>query len=83
MDVLGRLPALADYALSNLHANAERLERAGSPAQRALAADLLPAIKAELAGRRAAKLQRAAQARRDAVARRVSERKAAMDGSSA
>lgn len=66
MDVLEKLPTMADDALGNLRANAERLEKSGSPAQRASAASLLPAIKVEITARRDAKLERAAQARRDA-----------------
>lgn len=64
MDVLERLPALPDDGLGDLRASAERLERTGSPVRRASAARLLPAIGAELAGRRAARLEAAAQARR-------------------
>jgi hypothetical protein len=77
VDLLEKIPVLPDDALSTLGANAERLGRTGTPAQRAAATALLPAIKAELAVRRAAKLARAAQARRDASKRRGSERKAA------
>lgn len=66
MDVIEKLPTMADDALGNLRVNAERLERVGSPAQRASAATLLPAIKVEISARRDAKLERAAQARRDA-----------------
>jgi hypothetical protein len=55
---------MADDALANLLANAERLEKEGSKAQRTAAVDLLPAIKAEVEARRAAKLDRAAKARR-------------------
>ena len=76
MNVLEKLPALTDEALGNLHANAERLEQAGSPTQRASAAGLLPAIKAELEGRKAAKQERAAQARRGASEARATKRKA-------
>ena len=76
MDVVERLPALADDALGNLLANAERLERAGSPAQRASAGTLLPAVKAELAKRRVAKLEQAAQKRREASELRAGRRKA-------
>lgn len=66
MDVLEKLPTMADDALGNLRANAERLEKSGSPAQRASAASLLPAIQGEITARRDAKLERQAQARRDA-----------------
>lgn len=62
--LLEKIPAMADDALANLLANAERLEKEGSKAQRTAAVDLLPAIRAELDTRRAAKLDRMAQARR-------------------
>lgn len=62
--VMEKIPSMADDALANLLANAERLETEGSKSQRASATDLLPVIKAELETRRAAKLDRAAQARR-------------------
>ena len=71
MDILAKVPAMPDDALGNLHANAERLRRAGSPVQRAEAAALLPALEAELAARRAAKRERTAQARREASALRA------------
>ena len=62
MTLLDKLPGMADDALSNLHANAVRLGAAGSPGQRASAAQLLPALEAELAARKAAKRERLAQA---------------------
>jgi hypothetical protein len=62
-------------ALTNLHANAVRLEQAGSPAQRASASKLLPAIEAELATRRAAKLERLAQGRRKRAKQRAAAAK--------
>jgi hypothetical protein len=65
MSILEKLPGMEDTALSTLHANAVRLEQAGSPAQRASAGALLPAIEAELASRRTAKQERLAQARRE------------------
>ena len=67
MDVMDKLPTMADDALGNLRTNAERLERVGSAAQRASAASLLPAIKDEQSARKDAKLERQAQARRDAA----------------
>lgn len=79
MDILAKVPAMPDDALGNLHANAERLRRAGSPVQRAEAAALLPALEAELAVRRAAKLGRAAQARREASALRAGRREARVE----
>jgi hypothetical protein len=76
MDVLAGLPSLPDDALANLLANAERLEKTGTRGQRASAEHLLPAIKAELAERQAARLERAAQTRREASELRASRRKA-------
>jgi hypothetical protein len=67
---LEKLPAMADAALNVLHQNAERLERRGTKAQQAAAAALMPAIEAELAARRVAKLS---QAREAAAARRASK----------
>jgi hypothetical protein len=61
MDV-AKLPAMEDSALTVLHENAERLERTGTKAQQAAAAALRPAIEAELATRRAAKLSQAKEA---------------------
>jgi hypothetical protein len=61
---------MADAALNVLHQNAERLERRGTKAQQAAAAALMPAIEAELAARRAAKLS---QAREAAAAKRASK----------
>jgi hypothetical protein len=61
MDV-AKLPAMEDSALTVLHENAERLGRTGTKAQQAAAAALMPAIEAELAARRAAKLSHAKEA---------------------
>ncbi len=65
-----KLPAMEDAALSNLHDNAERLERTGTKSQQAAATALMPAIEAEIAARRAAKLSHAREA---AAARRASK----------
>ena len=70
---------MPDDALGTLHANAERLLRAGSQAQRAEAAALLPALEAELAARRAAKRERTAQARREASALRARQQAAPVE----
>jgi hypothetical protein len=64
MSLLEKLPGLADDALSNLHANAVRLGEAGTPAERAKAAALLPALEAEVAARKVAKRERQAEARK-------------------
>jgi hypothetical protein len=55
MDVADTLPSLEDAALAILHANADRLERNGTPAQKAAAAALMPTIIAELVARREAR----------------------------
>lgn len=75
MTLVEKLPSMADDALGNLYANAERLEQAGTKAQRASAADLLPAIRAELTARQGAKQERAAVARRTASELRSTKRK--------
>lgn len=80
MDILARVPAMPDDALENLRANEARLARAGSPARRAEAAALLPALEAELAARRTLKLERAAQIRREASALRAGRRQAEVGG---
>jgi hypothetical protein len=58
MSLLDKIPAMADDALNNLHANAVRLGESGSAAQRASAAKLLPALETEIANRKQAKRQR-------------------------
>ena len=55
MGILSKLPEMADDKLKILQLNAERLGKLGSPAQRASASALLPAIDAELSARQAAK----------------------------
>jgi hypothetical protein len=64
MNMVDKLPAMADDALKNLHANAVRLGEAGTAQQRASATALLPAIEAELSARKAAKQERLAEGRR-------------------
>lgn len=69
MDLIAKLPDMADDGLANLRENAERLQKTGTSAQRSAAADLLPAIDAELENRQEAKrarLRAAAEARRAA-----------------
>jgi hypothetical protein len=67
-DVAAKLPDMADTELTVLHANAERLERTGTPVQRTAASALIPAIQAELTARRAAKLSHAKAATSAATA---------------
>ena len=59
MAIIDIIPQLDDKELSNLRANARRLEGSGTPKQQADAAELLPAIEAELAERLARKPPRA------------------------
>ena len=72
MDLVAKLPAMEDTALVVLHENAERLEDSGTPAQKAAAAAVLPAIKAELENRRTAK-----QAAKAANSKRAAAKRAA------
>jgi hypothetical protein len=48
---------MSDDALANLRTNAKRLEQSGNPGQRSNAGALLPAIEAEIATRRLAKVK--------------------------
>jgi hypothetical protein len=57
MDMITKLPEMSDDALTNLRTNARRLEQSGNPGQRSDAAALLPAVEAEIAARRLAKVQ--------------------------
>lgn len=72
MDLREKLPEMEDGALAVLHENAERLEQSGTKAQQSAAAALLPAIEAELASRRKAKL--AASSAKRASSRRGAKR---------
>ncbi len=76
MDLVAKLPSMEDAALAVLHDNAERLERTGTPAQKSTASAVMPAIKAELEARRAAKLAASKEATKRAAAKRASKRKA-------
>lgn len=53
--LLARLPQLPDEDLRTLSLNAERLEQSGTAGQKAQAAAMLPAIRAALAERAAAR----------------------------
>ena len=55
MNMLERIPEMTDQELATLHGNAQRLESAGAPAQQKAAAEMMPAITAELAEREARK----------------------------
>jgi len=51
MDMLSKLPTMEDTALKNLLVNAQRLSDEGTKTQMKAAAELLPAVEAELAQR--------------------------------
>lgn len=72
MDLTAKLPGMDEAALSVLRANAERLQRTGTKAQKAAAEALMPALEAEISARRAAKLSLA----KEAAKRRTTKRKA-------
>lgn len=72
MDLVAKLPAMEDAALTVLHQNAQRLEHTGTKTQKSAAAALLPAIESELATRRAAKLE-AAKTKRAATKTKAAE----------
>ena len=63
MSLLDKIPLLDDSALKNLLDNAKRLGASGSPKQQADAAELLPALEAAVAERKAVKLGAAAEKR--------------------
>jgi hypothetical protein len=63
MSLLEKIPQMDDSALKNLLDNARRLETTGSVKQKADAAELLPALEAAVAARRAVKLEAAAEKR--------------------
>jgi hypothetical protein len=63
MTLLEKIPQLDDSALKNLLDNARRLETSGSVKQQADAAELLPALEAAVAARKAVKLEAAAEKR--------------------
>ncbi len=63
MSLIDKIPLLDDSALKNLLDNARRLETSGSPKQKADAEELIPAIEAAVAARRAIKLDAAAEKR--------------------
>jgi hypothetical protein len=63
MSLLEKIPSLDDTSLKNLLENARRLEVSGSERQKADAAELLPALEAAFAQRRAVKLEAAAAKR--------------------
>jgi len=65
MTLIEKIPTMSDEDVINLLANARRLKDVGDEKQRAAAADLIPALEAAAAERRARRLA-AAQAKRAA-----------------
>jgi len=63
MSLIDKIPLLDDASLKNLLDNARRLGSAGSGKQQADAAELLPALEAAVAARKAVKLGVAAEKR--------------------
>ena len=63
MDMESKLPTFSDKELSNLQANAERLQHSGSAKQQEQAAHLLPLINAESDSRKAVKVAALAEAK--------------------
>ena len=57
MDMITKLPEMSDDALANLRTNAKRLQLSGNATQRSDAANLLPAVEAEIGARRLAKVK--------------------------
>lgn len=80
MEIIAKLPTLDDASLSTLHDNAERLLRIGTKTQQANANAAIPAIEAELAARREAKVSKAkASAEAKRAATRERKRKAVLE----
>jgi hypothetical protein len=63
MSLIDKIPQLDDAQLKNLLENAKRLGTSGSVKQQADAAELLPALEAAVAARKAIKLEAAAEKR--------------------
>jgi len=73
MGIIAKLPSLDDASLVVLQGNAERLIRIGTKSQQADANAAMPAIEAEIAARREAKVSKAkatAAAKREAAKER-------------
>jgi hypothetical protein len=76
MSLLDRIPTLSDEEVVNLLANAQRLSATGDEKQKTAADEILPALEAEAAARKDARLERA-------KAKRAATRKAAMKAKAA
>jgi hypothetical protein len=63
MSLMEKIPSLDDSSLKNLLDNARRLETSGTERQKADAAELLPALEAAFAQRKAVKAEAAAEKR--------------------
>ncbi len=69
MSMIDQIPSLTDDGLTTLRANAMRLAESGAAKQQAAAQELLPAIEAEIAKRKAEKPARPKPAARTAKPR--------------
>ena len=67
MAIIDIIPQLDDKELANLRANAVRLADSGAPKQKADAAELLPAIEAELADRLAKRPAKGRRGKKDSL----------------
>jgi hypothetical protein len=76
MSLLERISTLSDEEVVNLLANAQRLIEQGDDKQRAAASELLPALEAEAAERRAERMERA-KAKRAATRRATTSARSA------
>lgn len=70
MNLIEKLPDMTDEGVSNLLANARRLEQSGTPQQQAACAEALPAIEAEATRRLDARREVQAERRATAAATR-------------
>lgn len=81
MTLIEKLPEMTDEGVTNLLANAKRLEQDGTPQQQEASAEALPAIEAEAARRQEARREEIAQRRATSAAARkatAAKRKAAV-----
>ena len=69
MTLLEQIPQLKDAELVALLANARRLDIVGTPEQRRLSLEVLPALELEASKRRETRLQLAVKARRPGARR--------------
>ncbi|MEO1020716.1 MAG: hypothetical protein AAFY56_24015 [Pseudomonadota bacterium] len=76
MDLIDKLPSMETDSLAVLLENVERLEQSGTKDQKSAAADLRPALEAELANRQAAKQAASLAKRAESTAKRAATKRA-------